>query len=185
VRNLDASPSAILCVGTAGGLVPHLRIGDIVVSSDTLFAHDPDNVCKCPQPVIEAVASACGDENLTCRVTRIVTARNAVFAHQERWSLHETTGAEAVDMESHSIGMESVRLGVPFASLRVISDDLDSPPLPEWRGLKDLSRNPMELRQNISAMVRWWAFLKTFRQAVGLLHPVLVRLIRNSRKSLP
>jgi adenosylhomocysteine nucleosidase len=185
VRNLDAAPSAILCVGTAGGLVPDLKIGDMVISSDTLFAHDPDNVCKCPQSVIEAIASACGGEHLACKVTRIVTSRNAVFVHEERRSLHETTGAEAVDMESHAIGMEATRLGVPFTSLRVISDDLDSPPLPDWRGFKELSRNPLELRQNLDAMLRWWTFLKTFRRVVGLLHPVLVRLIRNSGKCLP
>ncbi len=185
VRNLDITPASILCVGTAGGLVPHLRIGDMVVSSDTVFADDPDNVCTCTQPVIEALASACRDESLTCRVARIVTTRNAVFAREERQSLQVTTGAEAVDMESHAIGLEAMRLGVPFTSLRVISDDLDSPPLPDWRGARELWRNPLELRENLAAMVRWWAFLKTFRRVVGLLHPVLVRITRNSGKCLP
>lgn len=185
VRNLDIIPSSILCVGTAGGLVPQLKIGDMVVSSDTVFAHDPYNVCTSSQPIIEALASACLGESLTCRVSRIVTTRNAVFAREERRSLHVTTGAEAVDMESHAIGLEAMRLGVPFTSLRVISDDLDSPPLPDWRGARALWRRPLELRENIAAMVRWWTFLKTFRRAVGLLHPVLVRMIRNSRKCLP
>jgi adenosylhomocysteine nucleosidase len=185
VRNLDISPSGILCVGAAGGLVPHLKIGDMVVSSDTLFAHDLDHVCKCPSPVVEALASACRSESLTCKVTRVVTARNAVFVREERQSLHETTGAEAVDMESHAIGLEAMRLSVPFTSLRVISDDLDSPPLPDWRDLKALWSNPFELRENLGAMVRWWTFLRTFRRVVGLLHPVLVRMIRNSGKCLP
>lgn len=185
IRNLNVTPTAVICAGTAGGLVPHLKIGDMVVSSDTLFAHDPSNTCKCPQLVTEALASACRGENLTCKVTRIATARDAVFAREERWGLHETTGAEAVDMESHAICMEATRLGVPFTSLRVISDDLDSPPLPDWRGLKELTRNPLQLRQNLAAMLRWWAFLKTFRRVVGLLHPVLVRMIRDSGKCLP
>ncbi len=185
VRNLDATPSKILCVGTAGGLVPHLKIGDMVVSSHTLFAHDPDNVYRCPQPMIEALTSACQGESLTCKVSRIVTAREAIFAREARQNLHKITGAEAVDMESHAISLEATRLSVPFASLRVISDALDSPPLPDWRGIKQLSRKPLELRYNIAAMLRWWAFMKTFRRVVGLLHPVLVRMIRNSGRLVP
>ena len=87
-------------------------------------------------------------------------------------------------MESHAVGLEAMRLSVPFTSLRVISDDLDSPPLPDWRDLKELWSNPLELRENLGAMMRWWTFMKTFRRVVGLLHPVLVRMIRNSGKCL-
>ncbi len=182
VRNLDVRPSAILCVGSAGGLVPHLKVGHLVISSETLFGHDPDNVCKWPSPAVEALAAACYGERLDYKITRLVTVRRAVFAHAERQSLHKTTGAEAVDMESHAIGLEARRLAVPFASLRVISDDLDSPPLSHWPGAKEFLRRPFELRTNVASMLHWWSFLKTFRQSVGLLHPVLVRMIRNSEK---
>jgi adenosylhomocysteine nucleosidase len=182
IRNLNVIPSAIICAGTAGGLVSHLKIGDMVVSCDTLFAHDPDNICKCSQPVTEALTSACRKENLNCKVTRIATARYAVFARDKRCALHETTGAEAVDMESHAFSMEATRLGVPFTSIRVISDDLDSPPLPDWRSIKEVTRKPRQLPQNLHAMLRWWVFLKTFKRVVGLLHPVLVRMIRDSGK---
>ena len=180
VRNLDIHPSAILCVGAAGGLVPDLKIGDLVISSGTAFAHDPRNVQPCAQPLIDALREACRRENLNCKVTRIVTARDAVFAREERQSLHKATGADAVDMESHAVGEAAMGLGVPFAAFRVISDDLDSPPLPDWREARNLWRNPFELRENLSAMLRWWTFLKTFRRVIGLLHPVLVRVIRNS-----
>ena len=81
------------------------------------------------------------------KVARIVTARNAVFAREERQSLHNATGAVAVDMESHAIGVEATRRSVPFTSLRVISDDLDSTPLPDWRGAKELWSNPREIRE--------------------------------------
>ena len=182
VRNLDVRPSTILCVGSAGGLVSHLKIGHMVISSETLFGHDPDSICKWHSPAVEAVTAACHGEGLPWKVTRIVTVRNAVFAREERQSLHNTTGAEAVDMESHAIGLEARRLTVPFTSLRVISDDLDSPPLADWPGAKEFLRRPFELRTNLAAMLRWWSFLKTFRQSVGLLHPVLVRMIRNSEK---
>lgn len=182
VRNLDVRPSAILCVGSAGGLVPHLKVGHLVISSETLFGHAPRNICKCHTSSIEAAAAACHGEGLSWKVSRLVTVRNVVFNHAERQRLHNATGAEAVDMESHAIGVEAERLAVPFAALRVISDDLDSPPLSHWPGTKELLKRPFELRTNVAKMLRWWSFLKTFRQSVGLLHPVLVRMIRNSDK---
>jgi len=105
------------------------------------------------------------------------------------WDLGSFKGQQAdlivapVDMETHAMGIEAMNMGVPFAALRVISDDLSSPPLNGRPGLKDGWRSLSELRGLLLEAYRWWQFLRKFDRAVEMLHPVLVRVIRDAKGS--
>jgi adenosylhomocysteine nucleosidase len=178
IRNLDEAPSAIICAGSAGGLVPDLGVGHLVVSSETVADHDPADVVLAHPPLVEKVTAACRRENKHFSTGRVVTVRNAVFPREDRQRLHDETGAYAVDMESHAIAVEAMKRSVPFTALRVISDDLNSPPLPDYRDFKRIWRKPLELHRRLPELWRWRVFLKDFRRAVSALHPVLVRVIR-------
>jgi len=178
MRHLSVRPSAILSVGSAGSLSERLRIGDLVVASQTVFGPEPDRILTCPTFLVDAISQACRSGNSSHVVARLATAARPVFARDERLRLHELTGAMAVDMESHSIGTEAQKLGVPFSCLRVISDDLNSPPLPELRGLTKLWRRPGRFGKELAKMFRWRLFLRDFHRAVKLPAPVLVSLIR-------
>jgi nucleoside phosphorylase len=178
IKNLDDAPSAIICAGSAGGLIPELKVGHLVVSSETVADHDPAEIVPGHNSLVERVAAACSRENRSFRVGRLVTVRSAVFPREDRQRLHLETGAHAVDMESHAIAVEAAKRSVPFAALRVISDDLFSPPLPYYRDLKKIWRKPSELRRRLPELWRWRVFLKDFRRAVSGLHPVLVGVIR-------
>ncbi len=180
LRKLDEKPAAVLSVGTAGGLVPDLRICDLVISSETLYGDHPERLVECSKHVVEAVSSACQKENCRHKIARLVTVRDAVFPREERHKLHQSTGAIAVDMESHALGLEALRLGIPFTSLRVISDDLFSAPLPDLRSVRIQWKNPRKLPHTIVAKFRRRAFLKRFKSSIEMLHPVLVRIIRES-----
>lgn len=180
VNGLEVLPSALLSVGTAGSLVRDLRVGDLLVSSETIFETNRHEVMRCPHSLVASVARACDSENLPPTIARLVTVNKAVISFEHREELHQLTGASAVDMESHAIGLEARKLGVPFTSLRVISDDLGSPPLPDPRRLKHVWRNPLALKRELTALIRWRIFLRDFRRVLQTLPPVVLRLVRES-----
>ncbi|MBI5250942.1 MAG: hypothetical protein HY912_15750 [Desulfomonile tiedjei] len=180
LRKLDVRPAAILSVGTAGGLVPDLKVGHMVISSETVYGHDPEHAVECPQRLVEAVSNACLKEDCQHKIARLVTVRDAVFPREDRQRLHELTGAVAVDMESHALGLEALRIGIPFTSLRVVSDDLFSSPLPDLRSVKIQWKAPHKLPRTIAAKLQRRVFLRRFKFSIDMLHPVLVRIIRES-----
>lgn len=191
IRNLDSPPSVIVCAGTAGSLVSDLERRELIVSSETLFGHEPDDVLKSAAHLIRALSEACCREKLPHRVARLATVTKAVFPIEERQLLHAVTGAHGVDMESHAMSLEATRMGVPFASLRVVSDDFASPPLPDSRNFRQMWKRPTAIPAEMIKFLRWVTFLRDFRRAVELLHPVLVRLVREvsvhslEEKSMP
>jgi len=185
VRNLDRRPRAIINAGTAGGLVRDVNFSELVISCETLFGHEPSNVLASSAPLVQTVAAACCSAGLNHRIGRIATVKTPVFSREDREQLHRLTGAQAVDMESHAIGEEASKLGVPFVSVRVISDDLNSPLLPTSRDLKNMLWNPLTVPSELKRFVQWKRFLVNFRKAVQTLHPVLVNLVRTYRKEKP
>jgi adenosylhomocysteine nucleosidase len=91
--------SALLSIGLAGALAPHLKPGNWVIS-DTRFQS------ALPGATVGKVAGS-----------------NAIAATAlEKRTLAASTGAVAVDMESHIAARVAARRGLPFAVLRVISD---------------------------------------------------------------
>jgi adenosylhomocysteine nucleosidase len=180
VKGLDILPSALLSVGTAGSLVAGLGIGDIVVSSETVWETVPDEIITWPRSLVASLSHACESENLPYTVARLVTVKKVVVSIEERQKLHQSTGASAVDMESHAIGVEARKLGVPFAAVRVVSDDLSSDLLPDPRRLKLEWRDPRALKRELTALIRWRIFLRNFRRVVQRLPPIAIRFVRES-----
>jgi adenosylhomocysteine nucleosidase len=182
MRVMEERPSAIVTVGTAGALDPGLRKKELIVVSETVSADEPGSVVRCTGELVRALTDACRKGDHPFRAVRIATARNPVFRRADREQLQRITGAHAVDMETHAIALEASRLGVPFASLRVVSDDVNAPPLPDRRALKGLWRRPTQWADGLSGLLKWRGFMKDFFQAVECLHPVLVRMLRDCGK---
>jgi nucleoside phosphorylase len=183
MRVMKERPSAIFTVGTAGALYPGLKKKELIVVSETVSAEAPESVVCCSGELVQALMEACRKEDHPFRVARLATSRTPVFRRSDREQLQRLTGAHAVDMETHAIALEASRLGVPFTSLRVVSDDINSPPLPDRRALKGLWRRPTQWVDGFSGLLRWRGFMKDFFQAVECLHPVMVRLIRDCEKN--
>jgi hopanoid-associated phosphorylase len=110
--------SGVLSFGLAGGLASHLRSGDVVISTTVESggrqhrAHDGWR------------GSATAALGARLSVHRGATAgRDLVLAKSsEKVSLHNETGALAVDMESHIAADYAHHHGLPFAAIRAISD---------------------------------------------------------------
>ena len=96
----DAPVAAIIMAGLAGGLDPILGIGDIVIDD-------------CPPGWIP---------DLPHRIGKIVTSPTMVSTPADKQKLFEQTGALAVDMENEIVRAAALKIGVPFVSIRAISD---------------------------------------------------------------
>ncbi len=116
VRRLaEAGADRIVSFGLAGGLSPSLRAGDVLVPSHALL----DGRLVETDPDLNAALGGTTGHRLL--------AGDAVAATiAEKRRLRETTGADAVDLETAAV----MRAGLPFAALRAICDEAgrDLPP---------------------------------------------------------
>ncbi|MGF6773422.1 hopanoid-associated phosphorylase [Paraburkholderia sp. GAS199] len=119
--------SGIVSFGTAGGLAPDLDAGALIVAEavDGPFGRLPTD-----RLWADRLAAACAAGPLQSRVRRGPMAAVAapLVTAQDKRALHQSTGALAVDMESHIAGAAAAAHGVPFAVCRAIVD-------PAWRTL--------------------------------------------------
>lgn len=179
LRSLDVMPSWIVSVGTAGALVDDLRVGDLVVAQSTVCSTSPQGTnASCSQKA-QLLFQAAQRTSTPCSFGKIVSVDRAVFHRHAREELNRDTGAVAVDMESYWLSLEAVRLGVPFVALRVISDEMNSPPLPAFTDARGLLRSPLRIVHRLPSYMRWRQFLKNFHHAVNVLPPVLVEAMRS------
>lgn len=129
---------AILNSGVAGTLTPELHIGDVAVSTacvehdmDTTAVGDPYglisgiNVVELPaDPTITAeLDQVCRAAGVNHRLGVIATGDQFVHTHERREWIEQTFHAAAVEMEAGAIAQVCFVNKVPFAAIRVISDE--------------------------------------------------------------
>jgi len=165
---LSRGVTALLSWGTAGGLVPGLPPGTLVLprtvmrSESSLFQVDPS--------WHERLRSRLQGHVDLCTET-IIESPTALMTSEEKRALADRTGAVAVDMESAAVASAAEQAGLPFVALRVISDPVAqtlpscvlsaydaSGHLNTRRLLKGLARHPEEL-------LGWLHLTTSFRKA--------------------
>jgi adenosylhomocysteine nucleosidase len=105
----------LISFGVAGGLSPNLRagtcvVGSSVISADGLVSTDP----YWSQQFLKAVPGAVYGV--------LAGAPGPVATPRAKRALHQTTGAVAVDTESHVVARAAGHHGLPMAAMRVICD---------------------------------------------------------------
>jgi adenosylhomocysteine nucleosidase len=108
----------IISFGVAGGLAANLRTGDWVVASAVLESH----VTRSTDPVW---SNSLLDVIEGASYAPILGADAPVAEPTMKRELHRTTGAAAVDMESHLVARHAAAHGLAFAAVRVIVDPAD------------------------------------------------------------
>ena len=152
---LEKGATSLLSWGSAGGLIPGLSPGSLVL----------------PKKII-AVDGSVYPVDATWRESLCVQLKEKIDLHEgllaetitvvarpeEKVTLFQKTGAIAVDMESAAVAAEAQGAGVPFMAIRAVADPADIT-LPQsalasldefgklrpLRLLKALSKNPVEL----------------------------------------
>jgi len=132
--------NALLNTGVAGGLVPSLVVGDVVVA-DAVVQHDMNttalgdprglisgpNVVRIPTDGVltKALVAATEAEGLTTRVGTVASGDLFVAEQRHKQKIRAEFDAVACEMEGAAIGQVAYTHGVPFAVLRAISDGGD------------------------------------------------------------
>jgi adenosylhomocysteine nucleosidase len=131
---LDHYPvTAIISFGFAGALNPGLSVGDVVACSSVVASRESFGPqCTCDAALLERA------QNRTSPASSRgigVTAPSLVTSRSQKNVLFMSSGADIVDMESYWIGIMAADSGIPFISVRAISDSArDSlPDLASWR----------------------------------------------------
>jgi adenosylhomocysteine nucleosidase len=132
--------SGIVFSGVAGGLDPHLAVGDLVIATDVI-QHDygamaqgalevyragalpfpefrGDVALKADQALIAAARGALCD----ARFGTILTGDYYLGCGQTRERLFSSFGGKAVDMESAAVAQVAEAFGAPWLIIRALSD---------------------------------------------------------------
>lgn len=133
-------PDVIINTGSAGGLAPTLKVGDIVVSEDvryhdadvTAFGYEYGQLPGCPagfkaDEKLIAAAEACIQQLDLHAVRGLVVSGDAFINGAENLAkirLH-FPNAIAVEMEATAVAHVCHNFGVPFVVVRAISDVAD------------------------------------------------------------
>ncbi len=108
----------IISFGVAGGLAGGLRTGDWVIASTVIesqVARATDRAWS--SELLDALGDAA--------YAPIIGVDAPIAEPAVKRELHRTTGAAAVDMESHVVARLAAAHGLPFAALRVVVDPAD------------------------------------------------------------
>lgn len=107
--------SGIISIGIAGGLAARLRTGDWVLADGVLADGEM-------MPTEDSWTRRLATRLPEAARGSLLGADAIVADSDEKADLHRTTGALAVDMESHVAARVAQRHGLPFAIARVVSD---------------------------------------------------------------
>ncbi|NKJ46369.1 hypothetical protein CIC12_06340 [Burkholderia sp. SG-MS1] len=119
--------SGIVSFGTAGGLAPDLEPGSLIVAN---AVEGPFGRQETDRQWADRLVAAMMAGPLAGRLQRGLMAAVAapLVSADDKRALHRSSGALAVDMESHIAGATAAAHSVPFAVCRAIVD-------PAWRTL--------------------------------------------------
>jgi hypothetical protein len=163
-------PGGVLLLGLGGGLSPQLQVGDVVLLQQCQAGFGAETMLACDRTL-----TAWLQQRLAHSLTRVslgvgVSCDRIIRTPLEKQQLHQTQGADVVDMESLTVLKMLQARSIPVAVIRVISDDCQTelPDLATALG-SDGSLNPWPLtrcflRQPRAAAHLIWGSLQALQQ---------------------
>jgi adenosylhomocysteine nucleosidase len=140
--------SGIISTGFCGALDPALRIGEIVID----------------------IAATQPRECRPARAWKILSMDRVAVTSVEKCALHRETGAAAVEMEAAAIAEKAKEWGVPFYSIRAVSDTASEDMPLDFNLYRDAAGRFSRSRIALAAMARPFSAI-----------PALLRLNRHCR----
>jgi nucleoside phosphorylase len=122
---------AIITFGFAGGLVPGLKAGELIICRHLFHGRSP--ALESAAPLVELARRITGSAEAS-----LVTVSRPACKRHEKEALAQTYSAQAVDMESYWVAAAAACHGIPCLVVRVISDPLDCD-LPNLEGISSAS----------------------------------------------
>ncbi len=167
---------AIVSWGVAGALVPELKVGDVVVTTDILTPDGHAIPGAAPPPV--KFVQPFADQTL-------VSAAHVVRTPAAKRELHNHSGAALVDMESSAIAQVCRDAGIACLAVRSILDRVEDTLSPALTGLIDakggvqlgaltarMVNNPLMVGALLGQGIRYRRALSGLRRAASALRCV-------------
>jgi adenosylhomocysteine nucleosidase len=145
------APALVYSAGFAGALDPALKVGTVVQPARVVNAGDGSSV---------SLGQGAG----------VLVSFGAVASPAQKAKLRASFGAQAVDMEAAAVARAAEARRVPFAVVKVISDEFDFT-LPDMDRFVDSDGRFLESRFAVFAAIRPWIW------------PQVVRLATNSKRA--
>lgn len=112
---LESGARRILSIGICGSLAPTLRVGECIVASEIVAVQERFATHRHWTNELLALLPK-------ARPAILAGSDTIVSDRAGKTALHQSTKAEAVDMESHVAASVAREHGFPFAAVRVVSD---------------------------------------------------------------
>jgi adenosylhomocysteine nucleosidase len=138
-------PELVYSAGFAGALDAKWKVGDLVSPARVVNASDGSSV------------GLEGGEG-------VLVSFDQVASPQQKHKLHESYGAQAVDMEAASVARAAEARGVEFRGLKVISDEVGFE-FPGTDQFIDSEGRFLEVRFGVFAALRPWLWARVIRLA--------------------
>lgn len=111
------TPDWVLSVGFSGGLLPSMKVGDVVLANAIADTHGNE---------LTVDLKMADDPNHGIYVGRFLNPDEIVRTVEEKKLLAENHSAIAIDLESLAVAQVCRERGTRFMAVRVISDDLSA-----------------------------------------------------------
>jgi adenosylhomocysteine nucleosidase len=156
------SPLLVISAGFAGALDPKLKVGDLFEPTQVINSTDASRIHTEKIPPANAAAKSASK-------TALITY-SSVATPGQKAVLRDSYSAAAVDMEAAAVARAAEVRGIPFAAVKVISDEVDFE-IPDLSAFVDSSGQFLQTKFARHAAFRPW------------LWPGLIRLARNSGRA--
>jgi len=122
-------PGAALSVGIAGGLAKGMDVGQVVVCQrvdhESHRADGREDSVESHPGLIEAALASARGLGLEVSTGTSITVDEVAWGEAEKAAHHSWRAHDIVEMESYWIGEAAARLGIPFLTVRTVSDGPD------------------------------------------------------------
>jgi adenosylhomocysteine nucleosidase len=144
------APDKICSAGFAGALDPKLKVGNLLEPRQVINFADSSRIES------EQLATASSG--------KILITFNTVATSAQKRILRESYSADAVDMEAAAVARAAEVRGIPFAVIKVISDEVDFI-FPSTERFVDLSGQFRETQFALYAALRPWLWSRLIQLA--------------------
>ncbi len=118
---IDSGARAIINAGFAAALDGKAAVGDVVVGNRVMRTGPDGPVLQCDRALSAAIPPS-GSLGYSVWQSDVISANRIIFDPDEKRSIYQTTGAAALDMECYAAAEVCARRGVPFFSIKAVSD---------------------------------------------------------------